>query len=81
MIPVIEGVYSFIDLSLNDELSKDEHDWRVLTYKKYMFCKNIRDGIQRSAEKVQNKCLFVYCNFSFLIDKFVLHTTFEHSGD
>ena len=69
MIPVIEGVYSYVDLSLNDELSKDEHDWRVLTYKEYMFCKNIRDGIQRRAKKIYDKqiktgkVLKFHCNY------------------
>lgn len=55
MIPVIEGVYSYVDLSLDDKLLKDERDWRILTYKEYSFCKNIRDGIQRRAEKIYDK--------------------------
>lgn len=72
MIPVREGVYSFVDLSLDAELPKDERDWRNLTYKEYLFCKNIRDGIQRRAEKVYDKqmksgkVLKFHCDFKKL---------------
>lgn len=55
MIPVVEGVYSLADLSINSELSKDERNWRTLTYKEYLFYKNIKDGILQRAKKIYDK--------------------------
>lgn len=55
MIPVIDGVYSLADLSLNSDLPKGERDWRVLTYKEYLFCKEVKDGILQKAKKMYEK--------------------------
>ena len=55
MIPVIDGVFSYVDLELTSDIPKDEHDWRVLTYKEYAFCKNVQDGIRQKATKIYEK--------------------------
>ena len=55
MIPVIDGVFSFVNLELTSDLPKAEHDWRVLTYKEYLFCKSIQDGIRQKATKIYEK--------------------------
>lgn len=55
MIPVVEGVYSLADISINSELPKDERNWRTLTYKEYLFCKDIKDGILQRAKKIYEK--------------------------
>ena len=55
MIPVVEGAYSLVDLSLSPQLSIDERNWRILTYKEYLFCKNIKDGIIQRANKIYEK--------------------------
>lgn len=51
MIPVIEGVYSYVDLTLDSDLLKDEYSWRVLTYKEYVFYRKIRDGMNKRQRK------------------------------
>lgn len=72
MIPVIEGVYSYVDLTLDSDLPKDEYSWRVLTYKEYVFCKKIRDGIEQKAKKIYDKqmksgkVLKFHCNYKSL---------------
>ena len=55
MIPVVDGVYSLADLSINSGLSKDERNWRTLTYKEYLFCKDVKDGILQRAKKIYEK--------------------------
>lgn len=55
MIPVIDGVFSYVNLSLEDNLPKEERNWRVLTYKEYLFCKKIQDGIREKAAKLYEK--------------------------
>lgn len=55
MIPVVDGVYSLADLSINSGLSKDERNWRTLTYKEYLFCKDVKDGSLQRAKKIYEK--------------------------
>lgn len=56
MIPVINGVYSIVDLSIdNPELSHEDVLRRNLLYKEYVFCKNIKGGILSKADKIYKK--------------------------
>lgn len=72
MIPVVDGVYSLVDLTLHSDLPKDERNWRTLTYKEYLFCKEIKDGILQKAKKIYEKqmktgkVLKFHCNYKKL---------------
>lgn len=73
MIPVIDGVYSIVDLSTdNPELSHEDVLRRNLMYKEYIFCKSIKDGILNKANKIYKKqietgnILKYHCNYKVL---------------
>ena len=73
MIPVVDGVYSIVDLSTSDPLlSREEISWRYLTYKEFRFCKNIKESILTKADKMYKKqmetgkILRFHCNFKVL---------------
>lgn len=68
MIPVVDGSYFLADLSLNPQLPKDERDWRILTYKEYQFCKNIKNGIIQRANKIYEKQMDTGKVFKFHCD-------------
>lgn len=73
MIPVINGVYSIVDLSIdNPELPHEDVLRRNLLYKEYMFCKSIKSGILSKADKIYKKqietgnILRYHCNYKAL---------------
>ncbi len=73
MIPVIDSVYSIVDLSTgNPELSHEDVLRRNLMYKEYIFCKSIKDGILSKASKIYKKqietgnVLRYHCNYKAL---------------
>ena len=73
MIPVIDGVYSIVDLSTDNlDISHKKVLRRNLLYKEYIFCKKIKDGILTKASKIYNKqmktgkVLKYHCNYKAL---------------
>ena len=73
MIPVIDSVYTIVDLSTNNpSLSRDEISRRILMYKEYLFCRRIKNEILTKADKTYNKqiqtgkVLKYHCNYKLL---------------
>lgn len=72
MIPVKDGVYSLVDLSINSTISVQERLWRSLVIKEYMFCRNIKSDIIRRATRLYDKqmetgkVLKYHCNYKKL---------------
>ena len=72
MIPVKEGVYRLVDLSISSNISMQERLWRSLVIKEYMFCRNIKSEIIRRATRLYEKqmdtgkVLKYHCNFKKL---------------
>lgn len=71
MLPVVEGVYSYAELSTRSTEIEDEQR-RNLMIKEYFFCKKIKTQIESKAKKIYERQIMsgivaqYHCNYKLL---------------